>query len=1465
MTIGAENPESKPSTSAFATLLRVAKPGQTISIHLVSRTAANVGTLREILCDGLVLEAETGIEWIPAGEIHAWRLPKQEETIASPSPVEVTSPNSPDTQPEAPVPITATRMAASAMGDTTASRVPAVPSPSELELLFAGDPLIVLQTPSFDFPSLDKGIQQSISRWQNRYEYAQKVREPARTAQDVPKILELADALSEPGLYLLAGLLAYSSGLGPVRARDCFERALNADQNCHQAALALAILAIDAKEWTAAIKLLLWALRGGGPDEKTSLIRLLGQCVLRLDGSTATPPIGVLLSFDLSDSARRFATSLVALAVQSDTAAYTAALSGDVEGLRQTRIGNDLFPWHDQLEAPITKRQAVPTPSAPTVRDGPRQGRVSAYYPNRNFGFIVEDSTGQTWFFHKTAIVSPALVSSVSDGRVRQDVTFSGSVEVQSGKYPLATEVAGLSEESAVQVDTTTRAPLRLRLQAIPKDGSSFAKAMEAEQLDQLERAEILYKEEISKRGLHIKSAIKNLSNLTSRRGKPHTAIEILEKYRSEFDETDSLSLNRLRVHFLVKGRRFVDAAQLLSQLAKATADKSKSIEYTRQAAYCLLTSGSFDASITLLNTILKTRPNDNATLLLLAKAKEAKQTGVAPAEFAASEDEHDELLSSLALGLSTIARDRLDTCDFRGTDERPRETGAFSERDIRQVEQLLERLRGRRPRERADYLLTLAALCERMPESAADRSLHTYLRRFFVSLAETAMSEHSPVDVVRCYTTEALALCPVTLSKGAEVSIETAFVLLIATYCREPLDPGVLLNSEPGQRLRDLLVRFTGSSGQEDWKRFIDDTPFYRRRAPSAFDYLVPRIHEVRRLREIPSVDGDAVSRMEEVNSTFATLVFESLSADRLRHARERLAQQSANLFFELDRGRLGELLRLLSTAAEYALKRHFRERETLFLMLGRDIGSLTEEMYRFPTQLSIEKILPCLTALRDLLQQDFNRVETGKPTLEVRNVLDNDFYVVNDGAVALRLLLTFWDESAPPIEAIGLVLEQGAGEPCHSPEPLQGGQSREIELTVKPSAKQIGDRTFTVNVIVEYRTRKGSIERSRPYPIAVRLESSAFDEIANPYGRYSGGSPVEEESMFFGRVALLDRISEYLSTGPMGQCFVLYGQKRSGKSSVLKQVEQRLAAPVLFASVSAGTFSPGTLWGSFARLLIQELTFRLEDACEALPERWPSPGDIDASPLEAIRDVARTLAKRGHKIIVAIDEFTYIFENASEDMESFMRGWKALLEAKTFNALLIGQDTMPRFKQAFSNEFGVTHDERITYLTEEEAADLASQPILLDGASRYRGQALHRLFDLTAGSPYFLQIACDRLVRHLNARKAAFVTEADIDQVARTLTLSVDALPPERFDALVTAAGEKVAFVPKDDLWRVLARIARESLHSGWCYRTALSELPRSAEALKDLSDREILASDGERVSIRVGLFAAWLRANQ
>ena len=573
-------------------------------------------------------------------------------------------------------------------------------------------------------------------------------------------------------------------------------------------------------------------------------------------------------------------------------------------------------------------------------------------------------------------------------------------------------------------------------------------------------------------------------------------------------------------------------------------------------------------------------------------------------------------------------------------------------------------------------------------------------------------MSEKLHPDVVRCYALESLLLHPAE----SRNQIENAWVFLLGTYFSDNNEPAELLKPEGEERSRSIFERFRKLS--DEWKRFVSDAPYYKTRAPTAFSEL--ERHLIKQSFEINIDINKEKDRIKEEYAVFHAISKVAISADRLRMAKESLAQHVQKTRFELDKERMYEAMKLFGDCADYALVRYFRERETRFLRLEADINRYLENITQLPTHLSIERLQPVLSSLLAALREDFLRAGRSRPTLEIRNVLDSDFYTVNEGQVALRLLLSSRDESAPSIEAIDIIESNGTSEPCHSPEPLHGGQSREIEFVVNPSEEQIIDGAFTVNAVVRYRNRNGDIEESEARALAVRLSDAAFEDIPNPYSRYASGTPVEDETMFFGRRSLVDKVVLHLSNGNLGQCFVLYGQKRSGKSSVLKQVEKRLAGKVLFASLSAGTFDQTNLWGSFARLLVQELEFRLEDIGINIPEHWPNLSNVESRPVESIRIVSRELHKLGNRLVIAVDEFTYIYENSKSGIEAFMRGWKALLEAKTFNAILVGQDTMPRFKQAYPNEFGVTHDERISYLSAEEAEKLATQPILLDGETR-------------------------------------------------------------------------------------------------------------------------------------------------
>src|SRR5262249_39646505 len=161
-----------------------------------------------------------------------------------------------------------------------------------------------------------------------------------------------------------------------------------------------------------------------------------------------------------------------------------------------------------------------------------------------------------------------------------------------------------------------------------------------------------------------------------------------------------------------------------------------------------------------------------------------------------------------------------------------------------------------------------------------------------------------------------------------------------------------------------------------------------------------------------------------------------------------------------------------------------------------------------------------------------------------------------------------------------------------------------------------------------------------------------------------------------------------------------------------------------------------------SFLYRILQEVRSALqdhEDAGDEVPDfsfpTWQEFSDGALNQfieiLECFRRACRRMESwRDRRVVVTIDEFSYLYGQIVHGTvpEVFMKTWKALMERQVFSAVLVGQDVMPKFKQRFPNEFGVTQDERLTYLSEPNTRRLIEDPIRIagpDGESRFRGRA--------------------------------------------------------------------------------------------------------------------------------------------
>jgi len=434
-----------------------------------------------------------------------------------------------------------------------------------------------------------------------------------------------------------------------------------------------------------------------------------------------------------------------------------------------------------------------------------------------------------------------------------------------------------------------------------------------------------------------------------------------------------------------------------------------------------------------------------------------------------------------------------------------------------------------------------------------------------------------------------------------------------------------------------------------------------------------------------------------------------------------------------------------------------------------------------------------------------------------------------------------------------------------------------------------------------LQYRIPGGEIRTSPMQTLQYELvPEEAFQAIRNPYKAYAGGTTVADPKMFFGRGPLLEQILDDLRDGPAGQGLAIYGQKRSGKTSLAEQIRARAdRRPVIVLSISLGILDRDNLTSSFARAVLDKARLALLSQLEGtdyanVSRLWPSDERIEHRPLESLigaltagrATLARQAEWSGLRYVLLVDEFTYLFElirdaRASDqamqgDVREFLRQWKALLETRAFTSVVVGQDTMPYFMTNFPNEFSSMRPIRLAYLSPSETRELADLPVRKkDGSSRYTGYGLETIYHYTSGHPFFTQVLCDRIIDQANLKRRSEISETDVEEAAESLMSGPNRLDPYRFDCLLTADNSGLVSASRDlaenldyadpgadAAYAVLTRIA-DLAGSGdkRVDRSQVVETEMDERILEDLQVREVVDANGG-LKIRVYLFAEYLR---
>ena len=296
---------------------------------------------------------------------------------------------------------------------------------------------------------------------------------------------------------------------------------------------------------------------------------------------------------------------------------------------------------------------------------------------------------------------------------------------------------------------------------------------------------------------------------------------------------------------------------------------------------------------------------------------------------------------------------------------------------------------------------------------------------------------------------------------------------------------------------------------------------------------------------------------------------------------------------------------------------------------------------------------------------------------------------------------------------------------------------------------------------------------------------EFGAPDNSIQDLGRspYFHGPPVgpERNDVFFGREALIARIKEQIQSG---NTVLLEGNRRSGKSSILKHLEGKDVIPGWLAVFADFQGAEGdkkvagmpneAIWRALARSLASALA-KLKVPIP-LPDGAVLPAGSRLGIAEGCRNgiskdapwedfleyfqvILELLAGLDLGLVLMIDEFDKLQEGIDNGVTSpqIPENIRFLIQSHhCFVAILTGSRRMQRLRHEYwSALYGLGNRVGVTALDPESARKLVTEPV--SGKLTYTEEATDLIITLTARQPFLIQYLCNRvfeLVTHHGIR---------------------------------------------------------------------------------------------------------------
>ncbi len=364
-----------------------------------------------------------------------------------------------------------------------------------------------------------------------------------------------------------------------------------------------------------------------------------------------------------------------------------------------------------------------------------------------------------------------------------------------------------------------------------------------------------------------------------------------------------------------------------------------------------------------------------------------------------------------------------------------------------------------------------------------------------------------------------------------------------------------------------------------------------------------------------------------------------------------------------------------------------------------------------------------------------------------------------------------------------------------------------------------------------------------------------------------YIAGNVVTGADMFFGREDVFSFVRRHLKGLHRDTPLVLYGQRRTGKTSVLYHLPQHLDARyrcVLIdlhgLDLDAGMGS--LLWGIAS--VVSRTLRRDHQIIVAVPDRAAFADDPRSAFENMFLDEVWAALEDDH-LMLMVDEVARLEEERAagrlergvfEYLRHLMQHYPNL------NFIFSIGSGLEEMERDYSFLFNSSQYHRISFLEPAAARALITEPAR--GCYDVTPDAVAKILQITSGHPYYTQLVCHSLFDRWVRDPKAAMTAADVMAVpaeaielgSANLTFVWEYSAPEEqammagMASVLHASGRRVTAERVRDVWR-----------------EAGVTMPQGAadRAIRSLTAREVVAPGGRGYSFCVDLQRLWIRKHR